>query len=172
MGLRGPAKKPTAQEIAEGRPGKAPLNAFEPQVTEGEPDMPGGMSDEAKIVWRETVPLMLTVPGLLTIVDGTVLADFCELRAEYKTQKAACAKEFERTWKKSKKLTRVETKALVEDRYRTALDKLRYRENILRRELGLSPSARSTMRIGGPVKDAQAAEDVALFRSGPRLVRV
>ena len=37
MGLRGPAKKPSAVEIAEGRPGKRSINDHEPAFAEGSP---------------------------------------------------------------------------------------------------------------------------------------
>ena len=82
MGQRGPAKKPTALEIAEGQPGHRGINDHEPTFAEGEPDMPSGLSAGARKVWRSTVPILMQVPGLLSIADGSVLSDYCEVRAE------------------------------------------------------------------------------------------
>jgi phage terminase small subunit len=185
MGLRGPAKKPTALAIAQGNPGKRPINEHEPKFAEGEPDMPAGLSPAARRIWKETVAVMLTVPDLLTIADAAVLADYCEVRAQKEElQRAMRVREREnakaiiaQTMMKGQKITAAEAKALAVEacleKSGDILNKLRHRENVLRRELGLSPSARSSIRISGAVKlQQQNAIDVALFGGRPRLVAV
>ena len=47
------------------------------------------------------------------------------------------------------------------------LHKLYHRENILRHELGLTPSARANIRIGGTKKEQENAVDAALFGGKP-----
>ena len=96
MGQRGPAKKPSAVEIAEGNPGKRPINTHEPKFAEREPEMPTGLSKAARHIWKKTVAIMLTVPNLLTVADGAALADYCEVRAQKdELQKAMRARERE-----------------------------------------------------------------------------
>ena len=184
MGQRGPAKKPTALEIAEGKPCKRPVNSHEPKFAEGEPAMPAGLSPVARRVWKQTVAIMLTVPDLLSIADGAVLSDYCEVRAQKdELQRAMRARQREneklirvQTAAKGQMITAAEARALAAEasleRSGELLNKLRHRENVLRRELGLSPSARSSIRIRGTPKEQQNAIDVALFGGRPRLVAV
>jgi phage terminase small subunit len=183
MGQRGPVKKPTAVEIAQGNPGKRPINTHEPAFAEGEPEMPSGLSPAARRIWKQTVALMLTVPNLLTVADGAVLADYCEVRAQKdELQKAMRAREREnakliiaQAAQKGQRITNLEAKALAAEasleRSGELLNKLRHRENVLRRELGLSPSARSSIRINGSPKEQYDPVDAALF-GRPRLVAV
>jgi phage terminase small subunit len=184
VGLRGPAKKPTALEIAEGNPGKRPINTHEPKFAEREPEMPTGLSPAARRIWNRTVAIMLTVPNLLTVADGAALADYCEVRAQKdELQKAMRAREREsakliiaQATQKGQRITAAEARALAAEasleRSGELLNKLRHRENVLRRELGLSPSARSSIRISGGQKEQQNAVDAALFNGRPRLVAV
>jgi phage terminase small subunit len=184
VGQRGPAKKPTALEIAEGNPGKRPINTHEPKFAEGEPEMPTGLSPAARRIWKETVALMLTVPNLLTVADGAVLADYCEVRAQKDGLRTAMrAREREnvkliiaQTAQKGQRITGAEARGLAAEasleKSGELLNQLRHRENVLRRELGLSPSARSSIRIGGGPKEQQNAVDAVLFNGRPRLVAV
>jgi phage terminase small subunit len=182
VGQRGPAKKPTALQIAEGNPGKRPINTHEPQFAEGEPEMPTGLSRAARSIWKQTVAIMLTVPNLLSVADSAVLADYCEVRVQKDgLQTAMRAREREsvklivaQAIQKGQRITAGEAKALAAEasleRSGELLNKLRHRENVLRRELGLSPSARSSIRISGGQKEQQNAVDAALFNGRPRLV--
>jgi phage terminase small subunit len=185
MGLRGPAKKPTALEAAQGFPGKRAVNDHEPQFAEGEPDMPRGLSRGARRIWRITVTIMLQVPGLLTIADGAVLADYCEVRADKDTlqramrdaQRRAVRATQEQTKEQGVKVTKAEIAAAASQAQMTKsgrmLNTLRHRENVLRRELGLSASARSSIHISGAQREAHIdPEDVATFARGPQLLKV
>src|ERR1035441_5910662 len=58
MGYRGPIPKPTAIEIAEGRPGKRPLNGREPQPRAVTPKCPAYLDKRAKEEWRRLVPIL------------------------------------------------------------------------------------------------------------------
>lgn len=146
--------------------------------------MPLGLSKAAKKIWRETVGTMLTVEGLLTIADGSVLGDYCQLRAE-KTDflkaielraRAGAATLMAEAAEKGRKLPQASAAVLALEiemrKSGNALDKLRHRENVLRRELGLSPSARSSIRIGGKPREHQNPVDGALFGGRRNLVAV
>ena len=78
MGKRGPAKKPTAQKIAEGNPGKKPLPKNEPKPELGIPEMPTHFTGEAKKEWdRVTVALAKT--KVLSKDEWAAVANYCEI---------------------------------------------------------------------------------------------
>lgn len=80
--MPGPPPKPTALKIAAGNPGHRPLNLSEPKPTIGRPKMPSHLSEYARQEWRRVVPQLLEM-GVLTVVDGPMLALYCEAYAEY-----------------------------------------------------------------------------------------
>ncbi len=69
--------KLTGSWRADARKGKEPL----PPV--GVPVMPDWLSDEAVVEWHRIVAEMLKVSGLLTRLDGTGLAMYCQVYADY-----------------------------------------------------------------------------------------
>jgi P27 family predicted phage terminase small subunit len=69
--------KPTELKKLAGNPGHYPLNAAEPRPAQGEPPMPEGLSDAARAEWQRIVPELTTL-GLLTVIDGSALAAYCE----------------------------------------------------------------------------------------------
>jgi phage terminase small subunit len=72
----GRPRKPTAQKIAEGNRGKRPLNLREPKALPGEPDMPSGMTEQARAVWPEVVA-MLKANDVLFKTDGLAVMTLC-----------------------------------------------------------------------------------------------
>ena len=75
-GSGGHNRKPTAQKLAEGNRGKRPLNLREPKALPGEPQMPSGMTEQARAVWPEVVA-MLTANDVLFKTDGLAIAALC-----------------------------------------------------------------------------------------------
>lgn len=69
---------PTAMKVLAGNPGHRPLNAEEPQPPKGAPEMPKGMSRAARREWKK-ITTELTILGLLTVVDGKALGEYCKL---------------------------------------------------------------------------------------------
>lgn len=147
--------------------------------------MPRGLSRGARKVWRCTVAMLLQVPGLLTIADGAVLADYCEVRADKDAlqramrdaERRAVAQAAEQAKAKGIKLSKAELRAAAASAQMTKtgamLNTLRNRENVLRREMGLSASARTSIRLTTTQAGvAQDPEDAATFARGPRLVKV
>jgi P27 family predicted phage terminase small subunit len=193
MGLRGPAPKPNAIRIAEGNPARRPINTDSPQFAEGEPNQPLGMSLEARREWRRLVPILLSVPGLLTAADGHELADMCEARARKQTlvramdarRRRAAAQIAEQAKEKGLTLSKADISAAATEAAWTLktpsgyiqqhpdvgmINALQDQESRIRQRFGMSPSARSSLRIGG----AKAADGDALdsyYCQGPRLVK-
>jgi phage terminase small subunit len=172
MGLRGPAPKPSALEAAEGFPGKRARVRNEPRFIEGEPPKPSGLSAAARRVWRETVEIMASVEGLLTVADGAVLADFCEVRVNKRSIESAMRIQLRKALVSAKAMgrpiTRAEAEAALLVKFGRELNTLRHRENVLRRELGLSPSARSSIRLGDPSREPVAGPSLAEILGRPR----
>jgi P27 family predicted phage terminase small subunit len=77
MGLRGPAAKPTALKIAEGNPGKRPLNSDEPEFEATIPNIPSHLDKEAKKEWRRIAPMLLRT-HVLTEADYMGLSNLCQ----------------------------------------------------------------------------------------------
>ena len=187
MGLHGPAKKPSALDRAEGHPGHRKPSSAEPVFPDNEPIAPADLSAAGLKVWNEIVPILLTVPGLVNPADSPVLGDFCEAHAQRLAlqrsmqveQKKRVAKEKAKAKAAGKRINVADEMAIAladlsTGKFGRALERARHRENQLRRELGLSPSARSSIRISEAENPGRRrdAEDVALFGRGPRLVAV
>ena len=147
--------------------------------------MPRGLSRGARRIWGITVAIMLQVPGLLTIADGAVLADYCEVRADKDVlqranrdnERRAVAQAIAEAKAKGGKLTKAELRAAAASAQMSKtgrmLNTLRHRENVLRRELGLSASARSSIHISGAQRELHPdPEEVATFARGPQLLKV
>ena len=103
--------------------------------------------------------------------------DYCEVRAEKdQVMRAARASHLEGAQAGEDRTCGGEsagsTRGVIE-KYGDALNRLRHRENVLRRELGLSPSARSSLRIAGALGPAKTDPlDRAFFGNRPKLVAV
>lgn len=82
MATRGRKPKPTALKVLEGNSGKRPLNTVEPKPT-GVPECPDWLEDEAKAEW-ERVGTILENMGMLTSVDTTAFAGYCQAYARWR----------------------------------------------------------------------------------------
>jgi P27 family predicted phage terminase small subunit len=76
MGRRGPPAKPLAL-LKQSGSWRANINKNAPEPTEGVPQKPTFMSEEAQGYWDALVPLLLDM-GLLTMADGDSLALYCQ----------------------------------------------------------------------------------------------
>lgn len=74
--MPGRRPKPTALKIAEGNPGRRPLNLNEPQFR-GLPKCPAHLDKNAKAEWRR-ISKELAAIGLLAAVDRAALAAYCQ----------------------------------------------------------------------------------------------
>ena len=82
--MPGPKPKPTALKILQGNPGHQKLKAHEPKPRPILPDPPPYLSETARKRWNELVP-ELDYSGVLTRIDGDVLAGYCMAYADIVT---------------------------------------------------------------------------------------
>ncbi len=74
--------KPRVLKIANGNPGKRPLNDREPTPEISAPTMPTWLARRAKVEWKRIVPILLNL-GLLTRLDLAALAGYCQSFADF-----------------------------------------------------------------------------------------
>lgn len=193
MGLRGPAPKPNAVRIAEGNPARRPINTNSPQFAEGEPKQPAGMSPEARREWRRLVPILLSVPSLLTEADAYELADLCELRVRKEAlvramdsrRRRAASQIEEQAREKGMILNKADIAAAATEASMTfktpsgyiqqhpdvgMINALQDQESRIRQRFGMSPSARCSLRINAN-KPAEIDALDSHYSGGPRLVK-
>ncbi len=90
--MRGQPPKPTRLKVLNGNPGKGRPNENEPKPPVGEPICPDWLGEEAKEKWAEVAPALARL-GVLTVIDGDVLATYCQSWCEYRQATKRLAKE-------------------------------------------------------------------------------
>lgn len=139
MGTRGRKPKPTALKVLEGNPGKRPLNDNEPKPEKKAPKCPAWLEPEAKKEWRRMAKTLETM-GILTEVDMTAFAGYCQAYARWKD-----AEEF---------LTKHGTIFKTPSGYIQQVPQVSIAQTYLKimkdfcSEFGLTPSARSRIHAG------------------------
>lgn len=83
MAQRGRKPKPTAIKVLEGNPGKRPLNQNEPKPEKKAPKCPAWLEPGAKKEWRRMSKTLEAI-GVLTQVDATAFAGYCQAYARWK----------------------------------------------------------------------------------------
>ncbi|MEM5297646.1 phage terminase small subunit P27 family [Burkholderia sp. JPY481] len=68
--------KPTALRVIEGNRGGRPLPKHEPKPRRGLPPAPPHLDTRARAEWNRLVPELHSI-GMLTVIDGGVLAAYC-----------------------------------------------------------------------------------------------
>jgi P27 family predicted phage terminase small subunit len=160
MARYGRRPKPTVVEAAEGNPGKQAVNAFEPQFDAVIPPCPAFLSLVAKRKWREIAP-MLHRSRLLTEADQIALANLCQA---YATMAAA-------QQQLNAKGLLIKTKQGIpraNPAFKIVMESMD-RVNRLCQEFGLTPSARSRLRIDKKDKATDPFDD-AIFNRGAELL--
>lgn len=82
MAKRGPKPQSPGLRLVHGNPGKRPLAAGVRGPDAGRPKMPSWLGKIAKAKWRALVP-QLEQLGILTVVDGDVIAAYCSAWEEF-----------------------------------------------------------------------------------------
>ncbi len=83
LAQRGRKPKPTALKKLEGNPGRRKLNESEPKPGKKAPRCPAWLEEEAKREWKRTGKI-LEYMGLLTEMDMTAFAGYCQAYARWK----------------------------------------------------------------------------------------
>lgn len=92
MGLRGPAPKPVALKVLEGRPVSKKKQKQEARFRTEAPPCPEWLDDQAKQEWARLSP-DLEKMGLLTAADLAAFACYCRAYSELKAAVAVLEKE-------------------------------------------------------------------------------
>jgi P27 family predicted phage terminase small subunit len=93
----GRPRKPTALKELEGNPGKKALPKNEPRPDPGMPEMPKGLSRDAKEEWRRVGPTLNRL-GLFSHIDRTNFTEYCELVSDVKALRKIIKKEGRVYW--------------------------------------------------------------------------
>lgn len=138
MAQRGRKPKPTALKILEGNPGKRPLNENEPKLQKKAPKCPPWLEPEAKKEWKRMAKTLEAI-GVLTQIDATAFAGYCQAYARWKE-----AEEF---------LTKHGTIFKTPSGYIQQVPQVSIAQTYLKvmkdfcSEFGLTPAARSRIRV-------------------------
>lgn len=139
--MRGRKPKPTRMKLIEGNLGKRPINGREPQLPAARPTCPSHLSATAKTEWKRLATLLHKV-GLLTQIDRTVLATYCQAYGRWV--------EAERKLATSPPLLKTPAGYVQVSPWITISNKQVELMTRLMAELGLSPSARSRLAVQMP----------------------
>lgn len=150
----GRKRKDPALAAAEGDRGhkgnKPPYSRALVATPPGAPDLPAVISAGAAAIWHQIVPLLASDPNLLSVVDTSILRDFCEVEVQKQEIEASMWEAAAAAEKAAPKGQKRQARAAVikDPPLQRTLDGLRMRQTILRRELGLTPAARSALKVG------------------------
>jgi P27 family predicted phage terminase small subunit len=154
MGRRGPRPQPTALKRAQGvRPDR--VNAEEPTPPPGAPRAPEWLCPEGRLVWHRLAP-ELHRAGVLFVWDAELFGVFCDLVVQVGRARDLLRAGLLAKGRRDRLVTNPAWRI-----YRDGIGLLRG----LAQEFGLTPSARSTLRLRG-VLDPVLAEVVELAAGG------
>lgn len=159
MGARGPAPKPRALKEAMGNPGRRRLNDNEPVPPPGDVAPPSWLSPTGREVWLQLAPVMNAM-RVLTTADVWSFGRYCENFARWLELRAFLAGKGPQSTTYAIKDDAGNVRCVQEipqAREYRLLDAILTRSE---REFGLTPSARSRIRVelfGSPA--ASAAPD-------------
>ena len=137
MGRRGPAPTPTGVKLRQGETRPSRVNRMEPLPRHAAPAMPRGMEPEARKTWRRVVREMRGTDVILA-ADADVLRCYCEAVAAYVRSATMLAG--------STVLVRRDGELAKNPLHQVVRDN-RDAVRLFARELGLSPSARASLRV-------------------------
>ena len=80
--MGGRKAKPTALKLLQGNPGKRKINKKEPKPDNSIPFMPEHLDEDAKAEWDRVTPILERI-GVLTEIDGSMLAGYCQLYSNW-----------------------------------------------------------------------------------------
>jgi len=157
MGYRGPIPKPTAIEIAEGRPGKRPLNPDEPRPRPVTPRCPEHLDERGRKEWRRLTPILHRMK-VLTEADGIALGNLCQM---YSTMVKAQEK-----LNKTGILYKSPSGYIMQSPLLSVVNQCVDTITRLAREFGLTPAARSRIIASAPGDDGE--DELLRLLSRPR----
>lgn len=139
--MRGRKPTPTALKLAMGNPGRRPINGREPKPPASRPTCPSHLSATAKAEWKRVAGVLNEI-GLLTQIDRTILAAYCQAYGRWV--------EAERRLAETPPLLKTPAGYVQVSPWVTISNKQVELMTRLMAELGLTPSARSRLAIRVP----------------------
>lgn len=147
MGRRGPSPTPTALKLLRGER-KDRINNDEPKPREGLPTCPAGVSQEVREIWDYTLAEVAAM-GVVSPADRDLLLAYCEAVALHRQVSAIIAEKGLAERSANGGVARHPAVAIQRDTAATMRS--------LGQEFGLTPSARTGIKVGAqPKKDGAA----------------
>lgn len=153
MGKRGPPPKPSAVKKAQGTFHKNRSARNEVAPPPGVPPRPAWLDAEGRAEWQRVVP-QLQALGILSEIDGAMLADYCAAHS----LSVRATKKYQREGPSVKVNGQVQRHPMIK-----VAQEARAQARLLAGEFGLSPSSRS--RISAPDKDEGLSEANARMKA-------
>jgi len=148
--MKGRKPKPTAVKVLEGNPGKRPLNDGEARPDNKMPSCPKFLNQAARKEWRR-VAGRLHKAGLLTYVDGALLAAYCQAYGRW-------AEAEQEMTKGQGAVIATEGGYLVQSPWLAVANRALKQMKEFAVEFGMSPSARSRVKVETPDEDGGLAD--------------
>jgi len=167
--MRGPKPQPTALKLLRGLPGRRPVNLDEPCPELAGFEPPDWLSPEARAEWEARAPKLIEL-GLLTEIDIDTFGAYCQTRVDYQHAVAMLRQTGEvirvNVTKYDKKTQKPLDGTVAASPYVRIRERSLARMQALAAEFGLSPSARSRVRV----KSAKQKSKAEKFKSAaPKL---
>ncbi len=139
--MRGAKPKPTVLKLITGNPGRRPLNKGEPQPAIAIPEPPKLLEGEALREWHRLTPVMAEL-GLISELDRALVTAYCQLWARWF--------EAEEKLKQTGWLVKTPNDYPMQSPYLTIANRSLEQMRQLSEQIGLSPAARSRIRVEAP----------------------
>ena len=149
--MSGPAPKPTKIKALEGNRGKRPLNDQEPEPDVCIPRKPTVLQGNAATEWKK-ITKQLAALGLLTQIDTTALAAYCQVYARW------C--EAEKELRKTGMIIKAPSGYPVMSPYLSIINNCLTQIKGFMAEFGMTPASRSRVKVDKKKDKKNSFEDV------------
>ena len=147
---RGRKPKPSALKLLTGNPGKRPLPSDEPQIPASLPPAPDHLNELARGEWKRVAESLYNC-GILTALDRAALGAYCTAYARWAEAETKLEAE---GFTIETSLGTIIQSPLVGIANKAAADMVRYAS-----EFGMTPSARSRVKVDRKAKDNPTGAD-------------
>jgi len=149
--MQGRKPKPTALKLIQGNPGRRPLNGHEPKPPAKMPTCPSHLSPTAKTEWKRLAHVLSEI-GLLTLIDRTVLAGYCQAYGRWV--------EAERKLQETPTLLKTPAGYIQTSPWLAISNKQMELMVKYMSELGLTPSSRARLSVNVPSEEDRRSKEI------------
>lgn len=149
--MRGRKPKPTQLKLLTGNPGRRPINEREPKPRSAIPSCPKDLDADASKEWRRVVRELSAI-GLLTLLDRSFLAAYCQCVADVAKLRAIV--------QRTGFVIHSKDGDAIPNPYAAALNRERKAMQAFGSEFGMSPASRTRLRADPPA----VADDYEKFQ--------